>query len=203
MKRNILKVFFLSVSLLLLPAHTYANETVYNRDFILDFLKEAFHAQVALSEKDRSLEEVNALLSPYFTKDYINLFLEENLVEDNGKYFTHGTDFALYYIPFFHFSPKTKIVSKDNEIYVFEFFPGNNEGPVSYESHYEGVLLKEVNGDLKVVEYLFTVPDEIIKLEKTPKKGTSLGKAESQSLPQFLFTRFTINYPLDLFSFFK
>lgn len=202
MKKYFWKAIVVAVSLFLLPVHIYAADSnTDNRKKVIGFLQDAFEAQVSLSEKDRTLEEVKEILSPYFTKQYTELFLKENLVEENGKYFTLGTDFALYYIPFFQFSQKTKIVTEKNQIYVYEFFPGNLEGPVSYESHYEGILLEEMDGQMKVIQYLNRVPETIIQLGNREQERKVVEEKKDVLLPLFLFNRAISKKPIELFSF--
>lgn len=204
MIKHFQKALIVAVSLFLLPVHIYAaSSNTDNRDTVFEFLQDAFRAQVSLSEKDRNLEEVKELLAPYFTNEYMELFLKENLVEENGKYFTLGTDFALYYIPFFEFSDKTQLVRKQNQIYVYEFFPGNMEGPVTYENHYEGVLLEKKDGHLKVVRYLPQIPDEIIQLGNKKQEDSIFGRQVEDLVPLLLLNRSISKKPLELFSFLK
>lgn len=170
MKKWIMLLFLV---LLMSPVTTNAeakNNDLSNRKEVLSFLKEAFDAQVSLSEKEREMDEIHGILSPYFTKNYETVFLKENLVYENGKYLTYGSDFARYFIPFFQFSDETKIVILSDEIFVYEYFEGNKEGPVEYESHYEGIRLVKEKGMWKVAEYLDKeIPNRIIKLEQTKK----------------------------------
>ncbi len=151
---------------------------IETREDVLGFLHEAFEAQVSLSEEGRTEEEVNSILKPYFTDSYNQLFKKENMVEENGLQFTYGTDFAPYYIPFFQFSDQTEIVINKNRIYVYEFFEGQNEGPVTYKDHFEAIILKkEHTGDWKVSDYLYDFnPSTDIVPEKEEEKTSSLEK---------------------------
>jgi len=204
MIKHFQKALLVAVSLFLLPVHIYAESSnTDKREAVFEFLQDAFQAQVSLSEKDRNLNEVKELLAPYFTNEYMELFLKENLVEENGKYFTLGTDFALYYIPFFEFSDKTQIVRRQNQIYVYEFFPGNMEGPVTYENHYEGVLLEKNAGKLKVVQYLPQIPDEIIQLGNKKQEDSLIGKQMEDFGPLLLLNRSISKKPLEVFSYLK
>ena len=124
------------------------------------FVKKAFEAQVSLSEKGRSMEEIQEILKPYFTREMIDLFIEENVVAAEDGYQTFGSDFALYYIPFFSYSDETKIVEVQGNIYVAEFF-GDHEGPVSYGSDYLGVRLTNEGGNWKVADILGALPDTV------------------------------------------
>jgi hypothetical protein len=160
-----LKLLFLILSLLLffVPANASANLGLDGREDVFEFLGKAFDSQVSLSEKSRTMEEIEGVLDPYFTEDYKSRFIKENVVGQENEYQTYGTDFALYYIPFYAFSEKTKVVEMENEIYVVEFFPGNTEGPVGYEDHYEGLKLVKEAGNWKVADYLYDeVPQDVI-----------------------------------------
>ncbi|MFE8703507.1 DUF3993 domain-containing protein [Cytobacillus sp. FJAT-54145] len=168
-KLRAILITFLGI-LFIFPSISQAQMNLEKREDVLEFLEYAFEAQVSLNEHERTLEEINDILSPFFSEDYRGLFLEENLVEMDGKFITFGTDFALYYIPFFKFSDHTNVVFQENEIYVYEFFPANGEGPVTYKDHYEGLLLKKIDDEWKVQEYLYdNIPETIIQNEQTAK----------------------------------
>jgi hypothetical protein len=172
-----LKLLFLLSFLLILPANAYANSDLEGREDVFAFLGKAFDSQVSLSEKVRTMEEIEAVLDPYFTKDYKSRFIDENVVGQEDEYQTYGTDFAPFYIPFYAFSEKTKVVEMGNEIFVVEFFPGNAEGPVSYEDHYEGLKLVMSEGSWKVADYLYDeVPQEVID-KAYPEKAKELKQA--------------------------
>ncbi|MGV2940998.1 DUF3993 domain-containing protein [Mesobacillus sp. LC4] len=172
-----LKLLFLLSFLLILPANAYANSDLDGRKDVFAFLGKAFDSQVSLSEKARTMEEIEAVLDPYFTEDYKSRFIDENVVGQENEYLTYGTDFAPYYIPFYAFSEKTKVVDLENEIYVVEFVPGNAEGPVSYEDHYEGLKLVKNDGSWKVADYLYDeVPQEVID-KAYPEKAKELKQA--------------------------
>ncbi|UII57225.1 DUF3993 domain-containing protein [Cytobacillus spongiae] len=165
----------------LFPSNYSAKEIDERKD-MFKFLQSAFEAQVSLSEKERSMEEVNKVLSPYFSKEYSELFLEENLHSFNGQFITFGTDFAFFYIPYFSYTDDTKIVREDNLVYVFEFFPANNEGPVSYSDHYDGLLLEETSEGVLVTKKLYNdVPEDILS-EVNNEKLTDQKREDYQSL---------------------
>jgi hypothetical protein len=155
---------FLVLIIYFLPDSPKASEEkLDDRKAVFQFLELAFQAQISLSEKDRTMEEVELILDPYFSKEYQKKFLDENLVEEDGKFFTYGTDFGYMFIPFFNFSDFTKLVFKDDQIYVFEYFPESKLGPVGYESHYEGLLISRVNQQWKITDYLINeIPKDII-----------------------------------------
>ncbi|TCJ06163.1 DUF3993 domain-containing protein [Cytobacillus praedii] len=146
------------------PSLSHADARFSEDKSVLQFLHDAFQAQVSLSEQFQSMEEIHNTLFPYFTEDFTREFLDENLVAENGKYITYGTDFPLYYIPFFSYTAETKVIRAQEHIYIYEFFPETDEGPVGYESHYEGIKLNKADGGWKVAEPLnHDVLTEIIK----------------------------------------
>lgn len=160
------KFVFLGILLLMMvtPVQVNAENKLNDREEVLQFLEAAFHAQVSLSEQERSLAQVNEVLNPFFSKSFKNHFIEANVVEENGKYITYGSDFAPYYIPFFEFSDTTKVVFLQDNIYIIEHFPEKGDGPVSYDSHFEGIELVKEDGDWKVNEILQDrIPEDILK----------------------------------------
>lgn len=163
-KRLWLLLLFFSLFVWMQPINTYAQTETLDRADVFEFLGEAFEAQVSLSDRGRTMAEIEEILDPYFTAEYKSLFIDENVVGQENQYQTYGSDFAPYYIPFYGFSDKTKVVNLDSEIYVLEYFPGIGEGPVSYDNHYEALKLINENGSWKVSEYLYDdIPKEVIK----------------------------------------
>jgi hypothetical protein len=150
-----------------MPLTAKASGDLKNRKEVFSFLKRGYEAQVSLSEELRSKEEIQQVLNPYFSENYQKQFWRANIVMENGKYITYGTDFAEYYIPYYQFSKRTKIVFMKNKIYVFEYFPQSSEGPVGYKSHYEGLLIKREKNGWKLDQYLFNnIPKNIIEKDK-------------------------------------
>jgi hypothetical protein len=189
-KQSWLLLLFISIFIWMVPLNTQAQSKSVDREKVFEFLGEAFEAQVILSEQGRSMEEIQGILDPYFSEAYRELFIKENVVGQEGQYQTYGTDFAPYYIPFYAFSDKTKVVEMKDEIYVLEYFPGNGEGPVSYDNHYEGLkIVKEPEG-WKVSEYMYDgIPEEVISEaypEKAEKKKVSKTNAEQIQFPHTL-----------------
>ncbi|MBX9972205.1 DUF3993 domain-containing protein [Cytobacillus firmus] len=168
-------IITIAVMVAAIPSHTNA-ERLNNKQEVYKFLQDAFHSQVSLSEEERSMEEIDELLDPYFSEEPKAEFLNENLVSENGKYFTLGSDAAAYYIPFFTYSDHTKVVKEGSKVYVYEYFPENHDGPVAYEGHYEGLLLAEQEGEFKVAKFLGeNIPGKILK------KAGSYEEAAAQS----------------------
>jgi hypothetical protein len=161
MKKTLL---LLLVVLLLIPLSPNAKVNLNTKNEVFRLLQDAFQIQVSLSEKTRTKQEIIDLLDPYFSKGFKNLFWKENIFEEEGEFVTYGSDFAPYYIPFFHYSNETKVVISPESIYVFEYFPASTDGPVGYDNHYEGVLLKKVDGGWKVDQYLYdNIPHSILE----------------------------------------
>jgi hypothetical protein len=164
-------LLLLLIILLLLPLSPNAKVNISTKKEVFSILQDAFKVQVSLSEQTRTKEEINDLLNPYFSKSYQKLFWDENVFEEEGKFVTYGTDFALYYIPFFQYSDETKMIISQDNIYVFEFFPASTDGPVGYEDHYEGILLKKENEGWKIDEFLYNnIPDSILKKAESTYK---------------------------------
>jgi hypothetical protein len=151
------------VVLLLIPLSTNAKDSLSNKNDVFRFLQQAFQAQISLSEQTRTKEEIIEVLSPYFSNEYQKMFWDENIFEEEGKFVTYGSDFAFYYIPFFQYSDETKVVISRESIYILQFFPSTINGPVSYGDHYEGIMLRKINGGWKVDEYLYdNIPKSVI-----------------------------------------
>jgi hypothetical protein len=151
------------VVLLLIPLSTNAKDSLSNKNDVFRFLQQAFQAQISLSEQTRTKEEIIEVLSPYFSNEYQKMFWDENIFEEEGKFVTYGSDFAFYYIPFFQYSDETKVVISRESIYILQFFPSTINGPVSYGDHYEGIVLRKINGGWKVDEYLYdNIPKSVI-----------------------------------------
>lgn len=162
--RFLVQVVSLVMILLLLANQiTYGKEEISSRESVFQRLKDAHQSQLKLSEYPRTEDEIRAILDEFHTRDYQDFFIKENVKPIENKFVTYGTDFAFYYIPFFSYSDQTKIVYKENQIYVFEFFPETNDGPVAYKDHYEGILLEKVENRYLVSKYFpNNFPEEII-----------------------------------------
>lgn len=165
----LIKLIVIASILFIFPGSDKAEGDIESRDQILDLVEDAAHAQISLSEKWRSMNEIKKILAPYLTEKYMERYLKENLVSEEGRFMTYGSDFSPYFIPFFAFTSETKVITEKNKAYVFEYFDGSDIGPVSYPSHYEGLLLKKVDGSWKVSKYLYDdIPKAIIKKANKP-----------------------------------
>ncbi|WP_442599315.1 DUF3993 domain-containing protein [Neobacillus sp. D3-1R] len=187
-KKEVFIAIFTVLLLLIIPISPKASgNELKNRDGVMQFLEEAFHQQTSLSEKVRSMEEINEVLTPYFSKEYQKKFLDANLYAEDGKYCTYGTDFAQYFIPYRRFTENTEVVMESKQIYVFEYFKKNHEGPVGYDDHYEGILIEKVKNEWKVTDYLYNhIPRRIIdKAEQMKKDSTKVGYQEKEENSTF------------------
>jgi hypothetical protein len=123
-------------------------------------VKTAFEKQISLSEEPRTMEEVTALLSTHFTDEFKKKFVVENVIETEEGFQTFGSDFAPYYIPNFSYTDETKAVKKGDSVYLIEYFT-YEDGPVYFEDGYQGVKLTKNDGELKIDEVLYTLPEEL------------------------------------------
>ena len=167
-KRLVILLLGVFLLLIILPLQANTEKSTEKKllgdEEVFEMLKSSFLAQVSLSEKGRSTAEVEAVLAPFFSKEYKKMFIDENIVEEEGQYLTYGSDMAQFYIPFYSYSDRTKVVHINDSIYVVEYFPASTEGPVGYESHYEGIELAKVEGGWKVVaKYFDDLPKEVIE----------------------------------------
>ena len=122
---------------------------------MIEFTKEAAEAQLSLSDKGYSYEEVKEKLLPYFTESFVNQFITINMMKDSdGLYYVMGTDFPIYYIPFYLYEEETWVMTDTElgEVAVYEYFPASTDGPVGYDNHYEAVIYTWENNQWKVKE---------------------------------------------------
>ena len=180
-------IFIVAILAVACPSMPKAGAALANREEVLTFAQSAFEAQVSISEKPRTIDEIDKILSPYFSGAAKELFYEENLFIENGLFITYGTDFPIYYIPFFTYSEETKVVWMDQKIYLFEFFPKSEEGPVSYESHYEGVLLTNDEGEWKIAEFLYdNIPQEVIHKGEKEQDSPPLDRKKAHEYQEMI-----------------
>ncbi|WHX68402.1 DUF3993 domain-containing protein [Peribacillus frigoritolerans] len=138
--------------LLFLSGGVTASAEGLHREEVLSLIHDAMENQVSISEEVRSKEAIEGKLEKHFTGDFIENFVQANVVKVDGGYTAFGSDFAPFYIPFFSYDKNTEIVygKKGDVIYVQEEFQDNGEGPVTMEKHVEAVTLKKENGAWKV-----------------------------------------------------
>ncbi|WP_243298786.1 DUF3993 domain-containing protein [Bacillus litorisediminis] len=154
-------------------------EARLSRGQAITLVQDTFSAQVSLSEKPRTIEEVIAILDPYATSEFRQSFLEANLVNVDGKYQTFGSDFAPFYIPFFAFNQDTKFALADKKAYVYEMFAANSDGPVKYKEGFRGVELQLTEDGWKVHNILS--PEEMLPVIE--KIGNYMQDSSKWNLP--------------------
>lgn len=143
---------------------------------ILSHVQNAFDAQISLTEKPRSKEEMNDILEEFFVESFINVYFKENVESLNNQYIVYGTDLPKHTIPFFQYDGDTVIEIENRHAMVYEYFEANHDGPVSYEDHYEVVFLKKINNDWKVSK----IENDVNKptLKKEPSQNNSILRQE-------------------------
>ncbi|QFT88675.1 hypothetical protein FIU87_08470 [Bacillus sp. THAF10] len=172
----------------------HAEQQPYSDKEVYSFLQEAFSAQISIGEDYFTKAEVEERLNPYFTKQYQQLFTAEHLVKDQEGYTTYGTDFAIYYIPFFSYNEDTKVLWSDNSsvITVYQFFPEDESMPSLYADHYEYVKLQLTDNKFIVTDYGF----------EYEKPDFLESKPEAAITPLSTFSKvWKGNYPFSMLAF--
>ncbi|WP_010192708.1 DUF3993 domain-containing protein [Bacillus sp. m3-13] len=184
----------IAIITILFYGSNYASAEQSPRDEeVYTFLKDAFQSQLSLGEKHRSLEEIDLVLDPYFTKEYQQSFLKEHLFEEEAGYITYGTDFPAYYIPFFSYDEETKVMeSSEDEIIIYEFFTSEEDMPSLYDDHYEYVKLQETPSGWKVNDYGFEyeMPDFVKNNEKKKQEDLIVTKGSVKDVRMNRITPF-------------
>jgi len=153
----------------------------------ITFLQEAYNVQVSLTEKEREIEEIDQMLSSFFTTEFRDKFINENVVKVEEGYIVYATDFPINVIPFYQYDLPFKFYTNDEKILIYQFFPASTEGPVSYDDHYEAVYFVREEGKWKInnIEFSFEEPSStefyaknVLNEEKKEShniKGKSIG----------------------------
>ena len=186
-------LLFVMMILLIFPS-SHARAQLAEDEEMIQFIQAAFQVQVSLSEMERSMPEIIELLSPYFTESAREKFINENIVEENGRYFTLGTDFPLYYIPFFDYEDKTEVIRGKKQIYIVEFFPKSVEGPVQYDAHYEGILLEKENGLWKVAEFLDDLSPIVLREQQVEEIDQTVFQHTEEIILKELYTKSSLSF---------
>lgn len=205
------------------PVNTSAEFKPVSNSDIFELLQKAFQAQISLSDKFYSYNEIVQALTPYFEEEYIEKFLNENLFQEDEGYIIYGSDFGMFYIPYFSYDSQTNIKhnKEKNLTYVYQFFPGVNEGPVSHNGFYKVIVLKQNSSSWKITDFIISeeLPLEIDLSGKTNALDTKDEKRtfSIQSVPNFKTLEFhnlhysesesinrinsTLNYPIPILTF--
>jgi hypothetical protein len=176
-------------------AGTEAKARDFHQQEVYQLLQDAFRQQVRLSEEPRTKAEINAMLAPYFTDNFISVFMKENVKKVNGGYATLGSDFALYYIPFFTYGGSTEVIrDKAGRLIVLERFEASADGPVSEDSHMESVAIVKERGGWKISEVSYernlaekNQPTDTGSLEMDRQNNANADNYESRSITEYLF----------------
>ncbi|MGM0844409.1 MAG: DUF3993 domain-containing protein [Bacillota bacterium] len=134
--------------------------TALDKEDIVKRVQTSFDKQVSLSEKPRNMSDIEAILNTHFTESFKDKFVLENVIETDEGFQTFGSDFAPYYIPNFTYTESTEVVKKGETVYLYEYI-AYEEGPVYFEDGYQGVILIKEDGDLKVDDIFYTIPNEL------------------------------------------
>ncbi|QJX61754.1 DUF3993 domain-containing protein [Niallia circulans] len=127
------------------PYSIDAASRLTSREEVFAFVEKAFRAQVSLSKEAREMEEIEEILTPYFSDKLIYLFLNENLKGEQGNFFTYGNEFGKYYLPFYQLSEQTFVEQEENSILLYEYYEPIVIGEKVYEGSYEGILIRKLN----------------------------------------------------------
>ncbi|WP_235976402.1 DUF3993 domain-containing protein, partial [Niallia circulans] len=125
-----------------------------SREEVFAFVEKAFRAQVSLSKEAREMEEIEEILTPYFSDKLIYLFLNENLTGEQGNFFTYGNEFGKYYLPFYQLSEQTFVEQEENSILLYEYYEPIVIGEKVYEGSYEGILIRKWNNKWLITNML-------------------------------------------------
>lgn len=153
--------------------HAGFAQSSFDQEEAADLTKEAAQTQLTLTENERSLEEIEKALEPYFTDEFIDGYMKENVHKGEKKYIVYGSDFTPYGIPFFNYDDNMQFGRENKKIKLYQFFPAEEEGPVSYDDHFETVEFIEEDGSYKISSIQFS--------EEEPKAEASEEKKEDDS----------------------
>ncbi|USK35444.1 DUF3993 domain-containing protein [Bacillus sp. F19] len=130
--------------------HAGSAQSSFDQEEAADLTREAAQTQLTLTENERSLEEIEKALDPYFTDKFIDGYMKENVHKGEEKYIVYGSDFTPFGIPFFNYEENMKFGSENRKLKLYQFFPAEEEGPVSYDDHFETVEFIEEDGTYKI-----------------------------------------------------
>ncbi|MDQ0860411.1 DUF3993 domain-containing protein [Bacillus sp. V2I10] len=130
--------------------HAGSAQSSFDQEEAADLTREAAQTQLTLTENERSLEEIEKTLDPYFTDKFIDGYMKENVHKGEDKYIVYGSDFTPFGIPFFNYEENMKFGSENRKLKLYQFFPAEEEGPVSYDDHFETVEFIEEDGTYKI-----------------------------------------------------
>ncbi|WP_203290080.1 DUF3993 domain-containing protein [Metabacillus sp. cB07] len=152
--------------------HAGSAEELLTEEQSVQAVQEASEVQASLTEKERPLNEIKAMMKPYFTHSFIETYVKENVKETENGYIVYGSDFIPYSMPYFNYEEELTFGAEKNTYKLFQFFPAEEEGPVSYDDQYEAVLFVKENGEYKIDDVIFSETEP--KTESPEKKQNLL-----------------------------
>ncbi len=175
---RVIPIFLFILIVCNLPVRAESMNSISNQ-VIFSLLQKAFETQVSLSNDIQSYEEVNDVLSPYFEHQYKTRFLLENLYKEEDGYIVYGSDFAMYYVPYFSYTDDTKVLydERKNRIYVYEYFKPSKEGPVLHDGYFAIMTLEQNEEVWKISDLMMDkeLSEDLIELEEQMvKKQTKI-----------------------------
>lgn len=147
----------------------------------IEFLQNAFYAQVSLTEKERSIETMDNILSPYFTKSFREKFFVENVVKGEEGYLVYATDAPINVIPFYRYDLPFEMSTNSDTMLIYQFFPASSEGPVSYDDHYESVYFVKEDAMWKINKIEFTTEEPFLQQESQETDATNEQEKNEQT----------------------
>lgn len=145
---------------------TYA-ETSWTKEEAIETTKNAFQAQVSLTEQERTKTDIRSILSNYFTEDFIQDYMNEVVMQGEENYIVYATDIPTMTIPFYEYEAPFTFKQEEKRYHLYQFFPKTTEGPVSYDDHYEMITFENEQGKWKVDK--ISIMDEKPVIEKETK----------------------------------
>lgn len=149
------KIWALLLLLLIGQVHFIQAENVsMSRKETFSFLQDALSAQLSLGDKFRTENEIADVLSPFFTNDYQQLFINEHVFSEPEGLILYGTDVTDFFIPMFSYDNNTKIMTGANKMIVYEYFLPQLEGSVVWDKpHYESITITKTTDGWKISGY--------------------------------------------------
>ncbi|WP_010282865.1 DUF3993 domain-containing protein [Bacillus timonensis] len=171
---TVLLIAICLIGLVSVPTAKASSDQPLSQEQVFTLLQEAFQAQSSLTLEFRTYEEIQQILSPHFHEEYAKAFLQENLIKEEEGYIVYGSDFALYFIPFYSYSDKTKVLfnQEENKYYVYELFEAQDSGPVSYNAHYEVITIEKINSNWLITD--LSMQDEAPIVKKAVVRGSNI-----------------------------
>ncbi|MCF7619090.1 DUF3993 domain-containing protein [Bacillus sonorensis] len=122
------------------------------REAVFETLGSIADVHEKLTEKERTKEDMTALLEPYMDKNFAARYVEVNARPAENGWIFDSTDAPELAIPFFSYDNHTKINEAHGVYTVYEYVGHDKDGPVSFKDEYLTTTLKEIKGKMKVTD---------------------------------------------------